>query len=559
MKVSDYVVDFLVKKGIKQCFAVTGGFAMHLNDSMGQHMDVNYTHGENPAGYSALGWSSVEHRPSVCCVTAGCGATNAITPCLIAYQDSVPVWFISGQVHMNDNVRTLWHSVRSYFGSDCDIISMVYNITKYATELTDPKELPDILEKCYYNLTNGRLGPVWLSIPVDVQAMEVPEGSISTHLPGVIKFDSIPQKFYDVWCNSKRPLVLAGNGIHLSRTVNVFREKVKVPYVVSYFGSDLGPDYIGKVGLIGDRAGNFAVQNCDVLLCLGCRLGKNITGYDRKLFAPNAIIISIDIDHNELQLKQKNVNMSIHADLKTFFCSYVNPIKIDPEWIKRTSRWRSEWSRVVPSGDSLTCPYKMLDTFFVNKPAQSQVVASSGSLYCLAWHMYRPKEGDRYIASSHGDMGYELPVAIGACKNTEKRTFCLVGDGSFQLNVQELATLKLLQLPVTVMVFNNGGYGAIQITQNAQFGRLYGTEFETSIEGVAKGYGLPYYKVKDPSDTTYLDHTGPVVVEFECHVQERTPKISNRPLGNGKFENASYDNMYPFLDQEVLKINSFSP
>jgi acetolactate synthase-1/2/3 large subunit len=201
----------------------------------------------------------------------------------------------------------------------------------------------------------------------------------------------------------------------------------------------------------------------------------------------------------------------------------------------------------------------MLDTFFVNKPAQSQVVASSGSLYCLAWHMYRPKEGDRYIASSHGDMGYELPVAIGACKNTEKRTFCLVGDGSFQLNVQELATLKLLQLPVTVMVFNNGGYGAIQITQNAQFGRLYGTEFETSIEGVAKGYGLPYYKVKDPSDTTYLDHTGPVVVEFECHVQERTPKISNRPLGNGKFENASYDNMYPFLDQEVLKINSFSP
>ena len=200
---SEFVTNFLVEKSVTKCFSVTGGFAMHFNDSFGQKMDITYTHGEQPAGYAALGWSSYEHNPSVCCVTSGCGATNAITPCLIAYQDSVPVFFISGQVHRDDNIRSRGGKIRGYFGSDCDIIESVKGMTKCAIELTDPKDTLKVLQECYYNLTNGRLGPVWLSVPVDVQSMEVPETPGEWEIPQEVSMTSLPQEFLDVWSVQK--------------------------------------------------------------------------------------------------------------------------------------------------------------------------------------------------------------------------------------------------------------------------------------------------------------------------------------------------------------------
>src|SRR6056300_26883 len=211
MKVSDYITKFLVEKGIQKCFSVTGGFAMHLNDSFGQELDVTYTHGEQPAGYAALGWSSYQHNPSVCCVTSGCGATNTVTPCLIAYQDSVPVFFVSGQVHHKDNIRSRGGKDRGYFGSDCDIVESVRSMTKYAVELTDPTDTHRVLEECYENLTTGRLGPVWLSVPIDVQSMQVPESipAILSLKPTTI--EEFPKEFLNLWSNSKRPIVLAGN------------------------------------------------------------------------------------------------------------------------------------------------------------------------------------------------------------------------------------------------------------------------------------------------------------------------------------------------------------
>ena len=302
MKVSDYVTNFLLEKGINKCFSVTGGFAMHLNDSFGQKIDVTYTHGEQPAGYAALGWSSYEHNPSICCVTSGCGATNAITPCLIAYQDSVPVFFISGQVHSRDNIRSRGGKDRGYFGSDCDIVECVKGITKYAVELTDPSQTLRVLQQCYHNLTTGRLGPVWISIPVDVQSMQVPENTVNW-LPSLNNLNyTFSKEFIETWSKSKRPIVLAGNGIHLSKTKEKFRNFIKyhnIPYVVSFFGIDLGNDYTGKVGIVGNRSGNFAIQNADLILCLGCRLSKGITGYKRELFAREATVVYIDIEKSE--------------------------------------------------------------------------------------------------------------------------------------------------------------------------------------------------------------------------------------------------------------------
>ena len=565
MKVSECITNFLVEKDINKCFSVTGGFAMHLNDSFGQKLDVTYTHGEQPAGYAALGWSSYEHNPSVCCVTSGCGATNAITPCLIAYQDSVPVLFISGQVHRDDNIRSSGGTHRGYFGSDCDIIDSVKGMTKYAVELTDPKDTHRVLQECYENLTTGRLGPVWLSIPVDVQSMQVPD-MISTRLD--LKTDTIqvlPDEFTQLWLKSKRPIVLAGNGIHMSKTKEKFREFIKnhdFPYVVTFFGSDLGDDYVGKTGLIGNRSGNFAIQNADLILCLGSRLSKNITGYNRGLFAREAKVVYLDIDKSEF-MEKKQLDMKLHMDLKTFFDIELPKVNWDKKWIQKNKEWRFMWEEELPEKNGpLVCPYRHLNTFFKEKGDNSIVTMSSGSIYCVGWHMHRYKNGDRFITSGHGDMGYEVASAMGAAFHG-KRTYTIVGDGSFQYNIQDLQTLKHHNLPVTILVFNNGGYGAIQITQNNVFKREFGTTPQSDIsfcnfEKISNAYDIPYYRVENDEDIRYLKHeSGPILVEIVCNTQGRYPRLSNKPQPDGTFKNMPYEEMAPFLDDDFLKENMF--
>ena len=565
MKVSECITNFLVEKDINKCFSVTGGFAMHLNDSFGQKLDVTYTHGEQPAGYAALGWSSYEHNPSVCCVTSGCGATNAITPCLIAYQDSVPVFFISGQVHRDDNIRSSGGTHRGYFGSDCDIIDSVKGMTKYAVELTDPKDTHRVLQECYENLTTGRLGPVWLSIPVDVQSMQVPD-MISTRLD--LKTDTIqvlPDEFTQLWLKSKRPIVLAGNGIHMSKTKEKFREFIKnhdIPYVVTFFGSDLGDDYVGKTGLIGNRSGNFAIQNADLILCLGSRLSKNITGYNRGLFAREAKVVYLDIDKSEF-MEKKQLDMKLHMDLKTFFDIELPKVNWDQQWIQKNKEWRFMWEEELPEKNGpLVCPYRHLNTFFKEKGGNSVVTMSSGSIYCVGWHMHRYKNGDRFITSGHGDMGYEVASAMGASLHG-KRTYAIVGDGSFQYNIQDLQTLKHHNLPVTILVFNNGGYGAIQITQNNVFKREFGTTPQSDIsfcnfEKISNAYDIPYYRVENDEDIRYLKHeSGPILVEIVCNTQGRYPRLSNKPQPDGTFKNMPYEEMAPFLDDDFLKENMF--
>jgi acetolactate synthase-1/2/3 large subunit len=561
MKVSDFIAQYLLDHDMNQVFCVTGGWAMHLNDSFGQKMNVMYTHGESPAGYSAIGYSSVGFTPSVCCVTSGCGATNAVTPCMIAYQDSVPVFFISGQVHRDFNIRMFkskGNNVRGYFGSDVDIISMVEPITKFAHELWDPSDIKSVLDECIHNLTTGRLGPVWLSIPVDVQSMQVPDNVTSTFsaVPSTLQ-TCLPQEFIDSWSSAKRPLVLAGNGIHISKCEEKFNNFLNVPCVVSFFGIDLNDRYIGKVGLIGNRAGNFAIQNCDVLLCLGCRLSKSISGYNRDLFAPYAKILYLDIDDSEF-LEEKRTSVNIPMDLKDFFKQAIPVPNANPEWIRRNQEWKETWGCELPS-ESPENPYPITKRFFEEKPPGCISVASSGSLYCVVWHMYKQKQGDRFITSGHGDMGYELPVAIGAAIHG-KTVYSFVGDGSFQLNLQELQTLKTSGLPVVIMYYNNGGYGAIQITQKTVFGREYGTSSSSGlecpdIEKIARAYGIEYHLYGE--DTDWSQIKGPSIVEIRCCVQERTPKISNKAMPDGSFVNLPYQDMAPFLERETLEANMF--
>jgi acetolactate synthase-1/2/3 large subunit len=530
MKVSDYVTDYLKERDITRVFSVTGGFAMNLNDSFGQCLDVVYQHGENPCGYSAMGYSKMSQRPSVVCVTAGCGATNAITPCLVAYQDSVPIFFISGAVPSKENVRYLKHSTRIYSGSDCDIIDAVKNITKFSYELCDPAETLAVLDQCVWNLTSGRPGPVWLSIPLDVQSMYVPE-NMERWLPELVKEPFIFP--VNKWLDARRPVLLVGGGVRSSGTERLledFVNKYKVPVVCSFFGTDLVPDYnIGRVGIIGDRVGNFTIQNADLILSLGCRMGKPITGYRQDWFAPNALTICV-------------------TELREFFSSYI-PDKDATEWLEKTLKWKSMWARELPNPGDPSCPYNILNKFFDIKPPEGVVVSSSGSIVCVAWHQCVIKVGDRYIMSGHGDMGYEIPCAIGCAIQSGKTTWVIVGDGSFQFNIQELQTIKSLDLPVKILYFNNGGYGAIQITQDSCFQRRFGVEVPCpEVKKVCYAWDLQYFTSIEDA----VSFHGPCLVDIPCTVQQRYPRLSNIMNPDGTFDNRPMHDMWPFLDRDVF-------
>jgi acetolactate synthase-1/2/3 large subunit len=486
MKVSDFIAGFLKEHDMNKVFSVTGGFAMHLNDSFGNELDVSYPTNEINCGYAAIGWG----KPCTVCVTAGCGATNAITPCLIAWQDSVPVLFISGAVKTSENTRKHHPRSRTYSGSDCDIITMVEGITKFSHEIENPDCILEIMERAFWNLTHGRKGPVWLSIPLDVQSMDVPY-QMCSWIPPTKKFDEVPMKIFE---QSYRPLVIVGNGFHGSET-----SKITVPFVVTFFGSDI-PGYVGKIGVIGDKNGNDAFKEADLVIALGCRLSKTVTGYNDDIIKDKRII-QVDIDTNEFH---KPGIEYIFCDVETF----VNSI----EW--PVSKWFKPQPQPRPDKD-VDNPYTILDDFFKNKPENSTIVASSGSIFCAMWHAYICKKNDSIVFSGHGDMGFELPASIGHSMRTGRRTFCIVGDGSIQYSISEFINLK--NLPITILCFNNGGYGAIKLTQRQYFnGREYGTDFNfPSLEKIAKVYDIPYF-------TEYTNvETGPCIIELFVRVQPR--------------------------------------
>jgi len=338
IKVSDYIVKFFEKNNINTLFTITGGFAMHLNDSFGinKNIDIYYQHHEQACGYSAVGYSKTNSRPVIVCTTAGVAATNTISPCVVAHQDSLPVLFISGQVKSTESIHkinTPKMQLRHYAGADCDIISMVKPITKYAKEILDINELEEILKTSMYHLINGRPGPVWLSIPVDIQGMLIDEIEIPIiQKESVVISNEITNHLNNInelLLSSKRPIIIAGNGIKLGNCIDKFRgfiEKYNIPIVVTYNGTDLIENdhnlYCGRVGIIGDRCGNFSIQNSDLVISMGCRMAQGIIGYRADWFAREAKIIYIDNDSNELEKTNLNYTLKINMDLNTFFDNY---------------------------------------------------------------------------------------------------------------------------------------------------------------------------------------------------------------------------------------------
>jgi len=580
IKVSDYIVDFFYKNGITAVFTITGGFAMHLNDSFGKHSnyDIYYQHHEQACGYSAVGYSKTNSKPVIVCTTAGCAATNTISPCLVAHQDSLPVLFISGQVKATESVKAMnteTMKLRHYAGADCDIISMVTPITKYAKEILHVDEVKSVLIEAFKNLINGRPGPVWLSIPVDIQGflIDIDEATdyaiIQKNIINETVSFSVLELLHNQLLLAKRPLIIAGNGIKLGNCSNKFAEfikKYKIPVVVTFHGTDLieteNDLYAGKIGLIGDRHGNFTMQNCDLLISFGCRMAQGIIGYRSDWFAREAKIVYIDNDPNELEKTNLNYHLKFNMDLNLFFDNY-NFLTIDySQWIQKCAHWKNKWLfELPPSKDEVINPYFVLKELFTMAPTNKITIASSGSIITNVWHMVKIKEGDKFIISSQGDMGFELPAAIGAqIAEPEKIVIPILGEGSFQLNIQELQTIVQYKLPIKILVFNNGAYGAIQITQTTFFKNKFGVDCSSGLsfpdtEKIALAYGLQYISARKNEDIAeclekFINCKEAVIFEVFCCIQGRYPRLNAIKNDDGTFTNRPFEDMDPFLPRD---------
>ena len=585
VKVSDYIIDFFYKNSINTVFTITGGFAMHLNDSFGKHGNYNiyYQHHEQACGYSATGYSKTNSKPCIVCTTAGCAATNAISPCLVAHQDSLPILFISGQVKSNESIRatnTENMKLRHYAGADCDIISIVSPITKYCKEILHIDEVKETLIEAYKNLINGRPGPVWLSIPVDIQGMlmelddtyEIP--IIEKELPIYenLKIEDL-DKLQELLKKSKRPLIIAGNGIKLGNCIdkfNYFIQKYKIPVVITFHGTDLIETnnylYSGKIGLIGDRHGNFTLQNCDLLISLGCRMAQGLIGYRSDWFAREAKIVYIDNDANELEKQNLDYELKINMDLNTFFDNYKYSVKDYNSWIEKCVHWKNKWIFETPdlSDDKGINPYYALKEFFNYAPENKITLVSSGSIITNVWHMVKIKCGDKFIISSQGDMGFELPSSIGAqIAEPEKMVIPIFGEGSFQLNIQELQTIVQYKLPIKILLFNNGAYGAIQITQTNFFKNKFGVDYSSGLsfpdsEKIANAYGIKYLSARKNDEFNkileeFINCKEAVILEVFCCIQGRYPRLNAIKNDDGTFTNRPFEDMDPFMDREELK------
>jgi acetolactate synthase-1/2/3 large subunit len=581
MKVGDYIVEFFYKNGINSLFTITGGFAMHLNDSFGKHGDygIYYQHHEQACGYSAVGYSKANSRPCIVCTTAGCAATNAITPCLVAHQDSLPVLFISGQVKSTESIRkinTNSMNLRHYAGADCDIISMVTPITKYAKEILQVSELKDVLIEAFKNLINGRPGPVWLSIPVDIQGMLIDE----TEIPIIIKDVencNINKKslddVYELLKASNRPLIIAGNGIKLGNCAEKckkFLDKYEIPTVVTILATDVIENddklYCGKIGLIGDRSGNFALQNCDLLISLGCRMAQGIVGYREDWFAREAKIVYIDNDQNELEKNNIRYDLKINMDLNAFFDHFNYEPRNHKKWLDKCLHWKNKWLFETPDlndKDGIN-PYYALKSFFGMAPENKITIASSGSIVTNVWHMVNIKSGDKFLHSSQGDMGFELTAAIGAqIAEPQKMVIPILGEGSFQLNIQELQTIVQYKLPIKVLLFNNGAYGAIQITQTNFFKNKFGVDYSSGLsfpdtEKIARAYGIRYIFAKKNEDIEtalqeFIHYKDAIILEVFSCIQGRYPRLNAIKNDDGTFTNRPFEDMDPFMDREEFE------
>ncbi len=585
IKVSDYIAKRLKETyGIRHLFMVSGGGAMHLNDSFGKYIDYICNHNEQACSMSAEAYARFNQELALVNVTTGPGGLNALNGLFGSWTDSAPVLFISGQVKFSTTMVSCPDiPLRQLGDQEVDIISVVKPLCKYAEMVVEPNKIKYHLDKAVYEATHGRFGPCWLDIPINIQAALVEEEDLEEFTPPPPPvYDLKIKEVLEQLQTAKRPVIVAGHGIRIAGMQELFKallEKLNVPVVTTFNGFDVieenHPNYIGRIGTVGQRAGNFTLQNADCVLCIGTRNNIRQTSYNYENFASRAFKIVVDIDKAELQKPTVIPDLAVHADLKVFLpelLRQISEIKA-AEWLA----WAKE--RKERYGFENTAEYQQIgdkiNAYFVTHRLTELMQENENFVMANGFACVGPfqtavvKKGQRYLLNS-GDasMGYELPAAIGAClANSKKNTICFAGDGSIMMNLQELQTIKHHNLPIKIFIINNDGYLSIKQTQNNFFeGRHCGDGKNSGVStpdfvAVGKAFGITSVRLEDPAQIDemikeVLLANEPMICEIMVEPEYIfSPKLSAKTLLDGTMQSPTLEDMFPFLEKEEFERN----
>ncbi len=590
IKVSDFIANYLVEEGVEHVFMVTGGGAMHLNDSLGKHkkLEIVFNHHEQACAMAAESYARLTNKLAVVNVTSGPGGINALNGVFGAWTDSIPMLVLSGQVRYDTTVPGVGLPLRQMGDQEYTIVPTVQPMTKYAVMITDPNEIKYELQKALYMATKGRPGPVWLDIPLNIQGAMVDENRLREYdFPAAEKQQppridaSIIQDVLAKIQKAERPVLMVGTGVRLSGAYYDFLkvvEALKIPVVTAFNAHDVLPEdhlyYVGRPGTVGDRPGNFAVQNADLLIVLGCRLNIRQIGYNWQTFARAAYKIAVEIDAVELKKPTVKIDLPIHGDLADFFQQLLPaiekyPAREKPTWLAWCKTRKEKYPVVLKEywqrEDSIN-PYCFIDVLNDHLD-EGQIIVTANATACIAaFQALKIKRNQRlYSNSGSASMGYDLPAAIGACFGSgRQKIICLAGDGSLQMNIQELATIRYYQLPIKIFVLNNNGYHSIRQTQTNFFGLpLVGVSqdnglFFPSVEKIAHAYEMQYARAETHDDLNNsiafaMVSNKPALCEIMLTTEQPfAPKMSSKRLADGRMVSKPLEDLAPFLERHEL-------
>ncbi len=593
MKLSNYIFQTLKDKGLDTVFLVTGGGAMHLNDAIGRVQGIKFicNHHEQASAMAAEGYARVAGKPAILNVTTGPGAINALNGVFGAFTDSIPMLVISGQVK-RETMLSNYHvdGLRQLGDQEVEIVPMVKGITKYAVTVTDPNTIRYHLEKALYLTTHGRPGPCWLDIPVDVQGSMIDENALAPFEPAEIngidttKLERDVQTVIEKIAEAERPVIIASTGIRLAKALDEFEEAIDllgVPVATAWSHDVIHhnhPQFIGKQGSIGDRAGNFAVQNADVVVMIGTRMPIRQVSYNWENFAPAAYKIHIDIDKAELEKPTMKTNLALNYDAKQFLQALIKELKNKSAYNKnKFATWvdwcverKKKYPTVLPhhkDPNKPINPYYFIYELQQRLTANDVIVCGDATACIVTFQTSQIKKGQQLFSNSgSASMGYDLPAAIGAAAGApDRRIICLAGDGSIQMNIQELQTVVQHGFNLKIFVLDNGGYLSIKSTQNSFFSLSVGSGPESGVtfpdmEKIGNAYGLPSLTIKDFNFQQQLEKVlameGPVLCNVKLDTNQLfEPKLSSKQLPDGKMVSAPLHDMFPFLSKEELESN----
>jgi acetolactate synthase-1/2/3 large subunit len=595
IRVADYIAQRL-KSLQTNCYMVTGGGAMHLNDAFGRSgINLVYCHHEQACSIAAEAEARITKQPAIVNVTTGPGGINALNGVFGAYVDSIPMVIVSGQVKRETLVRNYEIPWRQLGDQEVDIVRMAEGVTKYAVCIMDPSDLRYHLEKAIFLANTGRPGPVWIDVPIDVQAMQIDPEIQRGFDPTVessdkFDFDLVQRQIaalIERLHSCKRPVFYIGSGIHISDTQSQFlalAERLNIPVVTAWNANDLIDDehplYVGRGGTIGNRSGNFVLQSADLVIVLGTRLNIRLVSYNWSSFAPNAFKVAVDIDQNEMNKPTCKFDLKIHASLQYFIPQLNEQIldkTLDISTFNNWVVWGKERLKRYPvcleeywGLNERVNPYCFIDILFSHLKEDQVVVCADGTACVVTFQGMKVKKGQRIFHNSGcASMGYEIPAAIGAYlgQSHKKKVISIAGDGSMMMNLQELQTISGNDYPIQIFVLNNQGYHSIRQTQRNFFSdNIVGCGLDSgltfpSFSKIATAFDFPYFEIKNHAD---LKDLLPEILKSEhrfiCEIhldldQQFSPKLSSKKLPDGSMVTSPLEDMWPFLGKDELMNN----